>query len=80
MAADVKEFVRQYLHCAHSRAWGILPRPYGETTYGRRIMTLFILILLTLVMVVQSAPMLFGRLRVSLHFDDVMDDLTNFVS
>ena len=31
---QVHGFVRQYLHCADSRAGDIVPRPLGETVHG----------------------------------------------
>ena len=34
MEVQVREFVRQCLHCADSRAGDVVPRPFGETVHG----------------------------------------------
>ena len=34
MEADVREFVRQCLHCADTRSGDVVPRPLGETVHG----------------------------------------------
>ena len=34
MESQVREFVRQCLHCADSRSGDVIPRPLGETVHG----------------------------------------------
>ena len=34
MEAQMREFVRQCLHCADMRSGDVVPRPLGETVYG----------------------------------------------
>ena len=37
MAADVRDFVKQCLHCVDSKAGEMVPRPFGETVHGTRV-------------------------------------------
>ena len=37
MAADIREFVKQCLHCMDSKAGEMVPRPFGETVHGTRV-------------------------------------------
>ena len=34
MEAQMREFVRQCLHCADTRSGDVVPRPLGETVHG----------------------------------------------
>ena len=34
MEAQIREFVRQCLHCADTRSGDVVPRPLGETVHG----------------------------------------------
>ncbi|CAM9685520.1 unnamed protein product, partial [Sphacelaria rigidula] len=77
---NVREFVRQCLHCADSRAGGFVPRPFGETVHGT---TPNEVVHFDFLHVGESGPLASQGLSEDAGFRYIlviMDDLRNFVA
>ncbi|CAN0072752.1 unnamed protein product, partial [Sphacelaria rigidula] len=73
---NVREFVRQCLHCADSRAGDVIPRPLGETVHGT---TPNEVVHFDLLYWPASFPRFVGGCWVS-NMLVIMDNLSNFVA
>ncbi|CAM9761861.1 unnamed protein product, partial [Sphacelaria rigidula] len=77
---NVREFVRQCLHCADSRADDVVPCPLGETVHGT---TRNEVVHFDFLHVGESGPLASQGLSEDVGFryiSVIMDDLSNFVA
>ena len=80
MENQVREFVRQCLHCADSRAGDVIPRPLGETVHGTMPNEV---VHFDYLYVGKSGPLASQGLSEDAGFRYIlviMDDLSNFVT